>query len=201
MTAYENGINEEIIRNFSRSILEWCSGNEQFLNIIAPPYGLSYVLIGVIINFIKRRQKVLYVTNEDKDKIEIIEKLKKSTEFRNYAYFREGGHYRDVGLLICNFDNVSSISGEFKLIIIDESRAYPKYTKQQILNIIDDIYRRNAKYLYFSMECLFDNLREIIIPVRENGMPIFEPRIITTRIDLNKDIPYVAYDYIKWSVN
>lgn len=201
VTVYEKDIQEEIIRNFSRDILEWYKGNEQFLNIIAPPYGLSSVLIGVIINLIKKGQKVLYVTNEEEDKIGIIEMLKKNTEFRNYAYYRDGGHYRDVALLVCNFDNISRTSGEFKLIIMDESRAYPKYTKHQILNIIDNTYRKDAKYIYFSLECLFDNLREIILPVRENGIPIFEPRIITTRIDLNKDIPYVAFDYIKWSVN
>ena len=28
--------------------------------------------------------------------------------------------------------------------------------------------------------------------------PFIEPRVISTRIDLNKDMPYILYDYIKW---
>jgi late competence protein required for DNA uptake (superfamily II DNA/RNA helicase) len=39
------------------------------------------------------------------------------------------------------------------------------------------------------------------LPVKDNRNPIVEPRTILTRINLNKDIPFVIYEYLKWSMD
>jgi late competence protein required for DNA uptake (superfamily II DNA/RNA helicase) len=89
-------------------------------------------------------------------------------------------------------------------------------TKKYDLAILDDV--SNYSYLdNYDLKGTYEYTLEIskrsilyaiepVIPIGEKiqltnifkEVPFIEPRIITTRIDLNKDIPYILYDYLKW---
>ena len=60
---------------------------------------------------------------------------------------------------------------------------------------------KSTKLIVYSIESILNNKREIFLPVKDNRIPIMEPRTILTRIDINKDIPFVIYEYLKWSIN
>ena len=53
----------------------------------------------------------------------------------------------------------------------------------------------------YSVESVFKMGSDLILPVGDNQLPMVEPRIITTRIDVNKDIPFVVYEYLNWSID
>ena len=90
---------------------------------------------------------------------------------------------------------------KFDLIIYDDIRSYPKYSKYEIIDIMNKCIKEQGKIIVYSIETVFNASKEISMHVRDNKIPIVEPRVITTRVDVNKDMPYVVYEYLKWSIN
>ena len=191
---------ENIESNIDKEILKWSMGNERYLNIVAPPYSSVKTLITTLYSYLLKSNRILYVTNEKINEIQIEEELK-HLGFKNYTYVsKEDSNYKDSLLVLCSFEGMQNIKGEFKVVILDDSRAFPEYKGEDIVDLISKNYFHEAKYISFSLESIFEGFREIIIPVRENKLPMVEPRFLTTRIDLSKEMPYVAYEYIKWSL-
>ena len=186
--------------NISKEILNWSFSNERYLNIVAPPYSSVQTLLATLRTFLLKGDRVLYVTNERINEIQIEEELKR-LGFKNYTYVKSlESNYKSSLLVLCSFEAMRNIKGEFKLVILDDSRAFPEYKSENIMDLISNNYFSEAKYICFSIESIFAGFREIIIPIRGNKLPIVEPRFLNTRIDLSKEIPYVAYEYIKWSL-
>ncbi|MDP4177293.1 MAG: hypothetical protein Q8900_03015 [Bacillota bacterium] len=186
--------------NFSKEIINWCNCKEQILNVISPPYSSSLIFLDVIMKYLKEGKKVLYITGEREDNIEIIETIKRTTDFKNYSYSRNGGRLINSNLLIANLEMAVKIKEKFDLTIIDDIRSFSKYNSCEIMEFIINRCNYAYKTICYSVESIFKNATEIEFPVRKNAMPIPEPRIISTRIDITKDIPYVIYEYILWSM-
>ncbi|MBC8059316.1 MAG: hypothetical protein H7Y18_01470 [Clostridiaceae bacterium] len=200
MNKRKSNLIENVEDNISKEILNWSFGNERFLNIIAPPYSSIKTLLTTLRTYLSKGNRVLYVTNEKINEIQIEEELKR-LGFKNYTYVKNpDSNYKDSLLVLCSFEGMYMIKGEFKVVIIDDSRDFPEYKSEGIIDLISNNYFSEAKYISFSLESIFEGFKEIIIPVRENKLPIVEPRFLNTRIDLSKEIPFVAYEYIKWSL-
>lgn len=180
------------------SILNWSRGYECFLNVISIPYNSSEIFLKVIQDYVRRGKSVAYITNEDPRNINILELIKRCTDFRDYAYVRKSQTGLRSRLKVCNFTNALSINEKFDLIIYDDIRSFPTYNKYEILNLVSRISKEDTKFIAYSVENILKNKREIVIPVKDNRSPIVEPRTILTRIDINKDIPFVVYEYLKW---
>ena len=104
-------------------------------------------------------------------------------------------------MVITNFKAAENLNNKFDLVIYDEINSIPKYDNKSILNLLHGLSGETGKKVFYSVEGIFKNKSEIILPVRHRNVPMVEPRDIVTRIDINKDIPYMVYDYIKWSIN
>ncbi len=185
----------------SESILNWSTGNEKFINIISLPYNSAEIFIKVILKYVLNYKKVIYVTNESPDKVDIIEKIKKYTEFRDYTYLRKNEVESRSLLKICNFCKASEINEKFDLIIYDDINSFPIQNICEILNLITKISKDNSKVIIYAIENVIRNKKEFLFPIKDNRNPIIEPRTILTRIDISKDIPFMIYDYLKWSIN
>jgi late competence protein required for DNA uptake (superfamily II DNA/RNA helicase) len=144
----------------------------------------------------------LFITNEEYEKIDIIENMKKHTSFRDYSYIRKGIGTSNIraSLIISNHENALSCSQEFGLVIYDDVSSFSEYRKYEILDILALHCREGAKVICRSIEPVFQNAPYIEIPIKDCRLPLAEPRIITTRIDVNKEIPYVVYEYLNWSI-
>lgn len=185
----------------SEAILTWSMGRDKFLNVRSLPYNSSEIFIKVILYYVFNRRKVMYITNENTEKVNVIEKIKKYTEFRNYAYLRNDEIKSSALLKISNFYNASKIEEKFDLIIYDDINSFPMQNIYEILGLITKISKSNTKVIMYAVENIMRNKKELLLPVRDNKSPIIEPRTILTRIDVNKDIPFMVYDYIKWSIS
>lgn len=183
------------------SILNWVRGNERFLNVISLPYNSSEIFLKSIQDYIKRGKNVLYITNEESGNINILEVIKKHTNFRDYTYIRNEKTNLHSRLKVSNFVNASVIDEKFDLIIYDDIRSFPIYNKYEILNLLDKLSKNDTKFISYSIENILKGGREISLPVKDNRSPIIEPRTILTRININNDIPFVVYEYLKWSMD
>lgn len=195
-------INPRNIRSrISREILEWSLGREKILNITSPPYNLEEIFLETIINSIRSHKKILYVTNEDSNNVQIITYLKKEHNFKRYTYYKGNSQYEDSGVVVSRHDMLNRINTKFDLVIYDDIKSFSYHTKEEIAEAVLSMCKDNGKIIVYSIERIFDNFRELILPVRKNRAPLAEPKLISTRVDINKDIPYVVYEYIEWSMN
>lgn len=183
----------------SESIFNWCLGREGALNVISPPYNSPNIFVKAILHFINRNKKVLYITDENEEKIQIIRSIKKSTDFRNYSYVRNSFVPANSSLIISNYKNAVRLKDKYDLVIYDDINNFPKYNNFEIIDLIVKCLNDDGKAICYAVEGIFKNVRDIIIPTRNNKMPINEPRYVITRIDLNKDMPYMIYDYLNFS--
>lgn len=189
------------VRKISNKILNWGGNRESFLNITSPPYNTSLIFIEILMMFIDEGKDILYITGEQEKNIEIIDYLRKYTKIRNYTYIRSSTTISNSRLNFCTYNKAVTIPKRYDLVIYDDIRSYPNYSKYEILDIVNKCCDEKGKIIAYSIESIFNNAEEIILPMRNNKMPITEPRVITTRIDINKDVPFVIYEYIKWSIS
>lgn len=184
----------------SEQILAWSFSREKYLNITSPPYNSTEIFANIILNFVYRNKRVLYITNENSVHVEITEKIKKMSKFRRYTYLKENSNHEDSLLIIAKHEMLNKLNCEFDLVIYDDIRSFSTYTKYEIIEAMTSKAKDSAKIIAYSIEKIFENKKEIILPVRDNNYPIIEPKFIGTRVDINKDIPYVVYEYIEWSL-
>ena len=191
----ENGV------NFERQILQWSKGKEKILNVISVPYNSDQFFVSTIIYYTSINRKILYITDEDEENIDILHKIKKNSEFRGYTYLRKSQVNSSSLLKVSSTLNSFNIKEKFDLIIYDGIRSIPSIGIKQLNNLLLSFIKNNGKILAYCVERIFKNERDILLPVRTNCFPLIEPRTILTRIDINKDIPFVIYDYLNWSIN
>jgi Superfamily II DNA/RNA helicase required for DNA uptake (late competence protein) len=182
-------------------ILKWSTGNERFLNVISAPYNSSEIFMKVILYYVGKNKKVIYITNEKHDDVNIMNGIKKCTDFRDYTYIKSIKTNINCRLRICNFANAIQLEEKFDLVIYDDIRSFPSYGNYEVLDLMSKMSNESTKLIVYSIENVLKNNRELVLPVKDNRIPIVEPRTILTRIDINKDIPFVVYDYLKWSIN
>ncbi|MCY6369802.1 hypothetical protein [Clostridium ganghwense] len=187
-------------KKISEQIVAWSSSREKYLNVISPPYNSSEIFLNIILNYVYRNKKVLYITDENSIHIEIIEKIKRKSKFRRYTYVKEKSNYNDALLIISKHDMLSKLDDKFDLVIYDDIKSFSSRTNYEIIEAMVSKAKDNAKVISYCIEKTFKNKREILLPVRGNSYPVIEPKFIGTRININKDIPYVAYEYLEWSI-
>lgn len=183
-----------------REINNWCIRKDKYLNIISVPYNSSSFFAKIILDFANIDKKILYITEEQEERIEIIENLKKNSDFREYYYYRNDS-YNSKLLTICSTDKVCSIDDKFDLVIYNDVNGFSRYDNNFIIDIVNNLLKSNGKAIFYSIEQIHLEGDIVLLPAKENKMPICEPRIITTRIDLEKEIPFVIYDYINWFIS
>jgi Superfamily II DNA/RNA helicase required for DNA uptake (late competence protein) len=183
-------------------ILNWDDSREKVLNLISVPYNSSAIFIEIILKYVFNNKKVLFITNEIEDKIDIIESIKKYTNYRGYVHLRENSNinFSKNSLIVTNYEKAMNLGHQFDLVIYDDLTSLSNYGNYEIMALLTVFNYEGAKIICRSVEPVFQNARCIDIPVKDSKLPFAEPRIITTRIDVNKEIPYVVYEYLNWSI-
>lgn len=174
----------------SQDILNWSTGNQKILNVISPPYNSTDVFINVILFHLFNGKRVVYITDEKSDNLNIIRSVKPYLNVK----------VRNKLLKVCDFKNAENLCENYDLVIYDNLSAFPLYNKRKIFHLLDKLSNENAKFIIYSIENILGIGEEIILPIRDDKKPLIEPRTILTRIDISQDIPFVIYDYLKCSI-
>ena len=184
----------------SEKILKWSFTKESFLSVISVPYNSTKGFIQTIQRYLIENKNVIYITNEELKDISIIKDIKKDSQITDYTYVEQPESFTECRFKICNFENALKLKERFKLIMYDDINSLSKYNKYEIFDLIDKLSFMDSKAIICSIENMFKHSSEIFMPIRK-GIQIVEPRVISTRLDMNRNIPFVIYEYLKWSIN
>ncbi|WP_368489564.1 hypothetical protein [Clostridium sp. BJN0013] len=184
----------------SEEILKWSFTKESFLSVISVPYNSTKSFIQIIQRYVTENKNVIYITNEELGNIDIIKNIEKYGKVVDYAYVENSEKCIESKLKVCNFENAIKLKEKFKLIIYDDINSFSEYNKYEIFDLIDKLSCKDSKVIIYSIENIFKHSREIFIPVRK-GIQIVEPRLILTRLNINENIPFVVYEYLRWSMD
>lgn len=198
MECKELNFKEEYER-INREILNWTVSNEKFLSIISLPYNSPSIFLDVIISYVEKMKKVLYITNELRNNVNIIECIKNYTCFREYSYF-DGKKDELKTLTITNYRGAAKIKEKYDLVIYDDISIYSEYSKYEILDILSKYCNKDNKIIIYSSQNIIKGQKELFIYGNKNEKPIAEPRIMLTKINTDVEIPYSAYEYLDWSI-
>ncbi len=187
--------------DISKEILSCSLNGKKRIDVISVFYNSSDLLLQTITAYANKRKNILYITNEDQRSIDIIYFINKYSNLGGYVYFPEA-NYSSVNeyLHICSHENALKLQEKFDLVIYNDVRSFPKYTKQQIKRILLKVCKLDGVAISYSVENVFCEGTTIMLPLKDSKIPIIEPRIITTRINLSVDIPLVVYEYLNWSI-
>lgn len=180
-------------------LASWIHGKERVLNIITVPYNSCMVLEKAILDAASDDKRIMYITSEKEGSISIISNLKRYTDFRDYTYIRNRKERSSSRLIVCRPERADFIEEPFDIYIYDDIHSYiglnPKST---LINLISK--DKYAKLICMSADSIMDSGREILLPLRENGRPLAEPRFVITRMDILKSMPMSAFQYVEWSI-
>ncbi|WP_291636374.1 hypothetical protein [Clostridium sp.] len=185
----------------SKEILRRSLNGKKRIDVLSVFYNSSDLFLETIIAYANDNKKILYITNESQHRVDIIYFINKFTNLGEYVCSPETNYISENECLhICNHENALKLEEKFDLVIYNDIRSFPKYNKQQIKKILSKTSKVAGAAIAYSVENVLSEGAQIIFPFKNNKMPIIEPRIITTRINLNIDIPLVVYEYLNWSI-
>jgi late competence protein required for DNA uptake (superfamily II DNA/RNA helicase) len=180
-------------------INKWYNKQSKILTIITNPYNTALVYLDLISSLLKENKRILYVWGETDVNKEIIEGLKENELKFKYSYINEKEGKEN--LIFTNFKNINKINDYYDLCIIDDISKFSTTSKEEIREYMEYLYLYSNRILILSVEKIVSMGRSIFLSDLTRNKPFVEPRIITTRVKLDEDMPYTLYDYLMWFKN
>lgn len=171
------------VSELSEEIKMWYYNSQhKNINVITHPYNGIDIFSGIIEEIVKNKGKVLYIGKD-------INLVRKQKFFYNN---------NEENVFLKSTKEIPNIKGKYDLIIYDDITAFSSDSRAEILEKIEWIYNKGKKLILYSIEKIFYNTPVLEFYSLENRNVLVEPRVITTRVNVGEEIPYLFYDYIKW---
>ncbi|MBU3156803.1 hypothetical protein [Clostridium estertheticum] len=185
----------------SKGIFKAYINGENNIDIVSVFYNSSDIFLKTIVTYANENKNILYITNEDERNIDILYYINKYSNLGQYVYSSTTNYTSESGYLyICSHENALKLQEKFDLVIYNDIRSFPKFNKEQIKNILLKMRGEEGLAIAYCVENVLSEDNTIMFPIKNANIPIIEPRIITTRINLSLDIPLVVYEYLNWSI-
>lgn len=168
------------------------NGNERFLTIETIPFNLNIIFRDIILSITKDKGKVLYISGLAK--AEVIEDLSITDKSTNDQIIKGN-------LAILLYSELYNIADKYDLIICDDISTFSKVSKDNLRCLLPKLEKLSDKIILYTPENIIRRGEKIEVTCIYHRIPFVEPRIMTTRIDLNKDIPNLLYEYILWFID
>lgn len=181
-------------------IFSWSRSGKDRLDVVTLPQNKADIFIKTIEGAVAEGWSILYITDE-KDSIRLLESIKKCSGFKGYSHLRSYDRGQLDQLTVCSTATARLVEETFDLVIYDEINSLPGYSDSEIVGLVESRTRAGGKCIIYSVGSKFKNGEVILLPIGDRKAPMTEPREIITRIDISSDIPFAAYDYIKWSLS
>ena len=179
MSLYGNKLRVE--NRYSHILKKWyVKSNERFINLICEPYQKLNFIESLISDCLINNEKVLYVGKS--------RKVCKNEQLNSMNFD------------FVNFNNIFNIKKNFDLIIYDDVSLYSNKSSIECNEDLMYLKRLSKKIVICSVDKVFNNIKHIEILNNQRKAHFLEPRLITTRVNLETSMPYTLYDYIEWFI-
>ncbi|WP_333962039.1 hypothetical protein [Clostridium perfringens] len=179
MSLYGNNLRVE--NRYSHILKIWyVKSNDRFINLICEPYQKLNFIESLISDCLINNEKVLYVGKS--------RKVCKSEQLNSMNFD------------FVNFNNLFNIKKNFNLIIYDDVSLYSNKSSIECNEDLMYLKRLSKKIVICSVDKVFNNIKHIEILNNQRKEHFLEPRLITTRVNLETSMPYTLYDYIEWFI-
>ncbi len=181
VSLYGNDLRVE--NRYSHILKKWyVKSNDRFINLICEPYQKLNFIESLIGDCLINNEKVLYVGKS--------RKVCKNEQLNSMNFY------------FVNFNNIFNIKKNFDLIIYDDVSLYSNKSSIECNERKDLMYlkRLSKKIVICSVDKVFNNIKHIEILNNQRKTHFLEPRLITTRVNLETSMPYTLYDYIEWFI-
>ncbi|EGT2191237.1 hypothetical protein GM168_05270 [Clostridium perfringens] len=179
MSLYGNDLRVE--NRYSHILKKWyVKSNDRFINLICEPYQKLNFIESLIGDCLINNEKVLYVGKS--------RKVCKNEQLNSMNFD------------FINFNNIFNIKKNFDLIIYDDVSLYSNKSSIECNEDLMYLKRLSKKIVICSVDKVFNNIKHIEILNNQRKTHFLEPRLITTRVNLENSMPYTLYDYIEWFI-
>lgn len=179
MSLYGNDLRVE--NRYSHILKKWyVKSNDRFINLICEPYQKLNFIESLIGDCLINNEKVLYVGKS--------RKVCKNEQLNSMNFD------------FVNFNNIFNIKKNFDLIIYDDVSLYSNKSSIECNEDLMYLKRLSKKIVICSVDKVFNNIKHIEILNNQRKTHFLEPRLITTRVNLETSMPYNLYDYIEWFI-
>lgn len=187
-------IAEKEISFINKKIINFLNSNDELLTIINKPLHGNEILYDVIKeSIVNKKGKVLYLFGGDKVDKNIISYINIKESY--YTFTKDD--LENKNLVFMNLKYLYNLNKYYDLIVIDDISNYLNITRENFKCLYKKLKKYCKKIILYSSINYSD-----IKPIYVNDDEILrEPRVISTRIDLRYDIPYILYEYILWFKN
>lgn len=179
MSLYGNNLRVE--NRYSHILKKWyVKSNDRFINLLCEPYQKLNFIESLIGDCLINNEKVLYVGKS--------RKVCKNEQLNSMNFD------------FVNFNNIFNIKKNFDLIIYDDVSLYSNKSSIECNEDLMYLKRLSKKIVICSVDKVFNNIKHIEILNNQRKTHFLEPRLITTRVNLETSMPYTLYDYIEWFI-
>lgn len=174
----------------------WYKKNTKFLTIVTVPFNTACIFSDIINKICGNGGNILYVWGKDRENRELVTSLREFNFNITHSYIEKGTTTTDLTFI--NYKNLRNIENKYDLVIFDDVTYFSNLSNNKVREKLDICAELGKRVLLYGIEKNSLIGEKFELASYNYEQPFVEPRIITTRIDLNKDIPYSLYDYLKW---
>lgn len=184
------GLNYKELNNCYRVINNWYKKKSKVLSIRTRPFNTFYIFSDIINKALNYEDKILYIwCTDNKEYIK-----EKEEEFYNKVL--KNNLNKRINFI--HYSKVEEIDEEYDLVIYDDITLFSNIRTDRIRDLVEKLYWKSRKIIIYSFEYIFPIGEKYNLVYLLNPIPIIEPRILKTRINLEDDIPLAVFDYFKW---
>lgn len=174
----------------------WYKKNIKFLTIITVPFNTSCVFSNIISKICEENGKVLYVWGKNGENRELINVIREFDSDITHSYIEKMNS--SSNLTFIHYSNLMKVNAQYDLVIFDDITYFSNLNSVNLREMLDVCASLGERVLLYSIEKMTLVGEKFELAAYNYKKPFVEPRILTTRIDLNSDIPFTLYDYLKW---
>lgn len=174
----------------------WYKKNIKFLTIITVPFNTSCVFSNIICKLAQNDNKVLYVWGKSGENRELINVIRELNSNITHAYIEKGVSRKNLTFI--HYNNLRNVNEQYDLVIFDDIAYFSNLSSVNVRDLLEICANLGERVLLYSIEKMALVGEKFELAAYNYKKPFVEPRILTTRIDLNLDIPFTLYDYLRW---